>query len=278
MTQGFSEQDRRAAKAAVAGVEGALGVIGEVLSAVASENAAIAAPQPYMGAGDPLSINNYVCEAFAEVVRDYERREHPGEDELRQVAEYAGVFLAALDRVATLDLDAHARNILVLDNCDEMMDWLKSSHYYVKKPEDGSWQRKMYQRSIVPEPDRRVLDGSFGDKDWRDIDWSRRADADREFLRSEYLNLHPETQQRGNELDARIAVVESELAELKDEKKSKGFFNFSAKREVKERMAPVKDQLSDLRAQRREIDEMADNHIDAQVRALASEGWKRLDL
>ncbi|MBQ6650100.1 MAG: hypothetical protein IJM67_02500, partial [Atopobiaceae bacterium] len=52
------------------------------------------------------------------------------------------------------------------------------------------------------------------------------------------------------------------LAALRDEKSSHGFFDFSGKREVKDRMKPYQVQLNNLNAQIRKYDRMAEDYAD----------------
>lgn len=229
----------------------------------------------------PREINNEACRMMGETSQLYRREKHPGEQHMRAAADDAAACLAALDRAASVDLDAHAQNILIFENCRAIKGWLDGCWYY-KPGKDGEDVRTSFRsagKSAFPMPiDRSAASSLAALRDWHDVDWGARSQADREFLRNEYLNAHPENMQRRDELEGQVALAEAELGELKSEKKGKGFFNFSEKREVKERMEPVKEHLGSLRAQIREIDQMADNYVEALVDEVAASGFARIDL
>ena len=226
-------------------------------------------------AARPVDANNAVCQIMGELSDEYRKIQYPAQADLQMVADVAGSCLGALDHAAHLEPDAHARNILLLGNCKEIMDWMQRQSYYVER--DG--ERKHEHFTTFGDIKMPYDDGTSGSQaDWRKVEWGKRAEGDREFLRSEYRDMHPDILQRLGELEAQISVAESELDDLKAEKKGKGFFNFSEKKEVKGRMEPVKERLAELRGQVSEIDKMMDNYIDMKVDEVIAAGFAKLDL
>ena len=257
-------------------------VLGEALTAVAASVAA-ASWAAITALADPRDINNAACNIMVEAVQRYKQVSHPDAAALRELVADATACFAALDRASSIDLNAHAQNVLIFENCAEIRKLLGSCCFY-KEDQDGKEVRTYFRSTkkedfpMPVEPLRSTTSGSGAVKDWRDVDWRARSQADREFLRNGYLNAHPETMARKEELAQLIDAVESQLDSLKAEKKDKGFFNFAEKREVKDRMEPAKEQLADLRSQAHEIDQITDNFIDACVDELVKTGgFERLD-
>ena len=75
----------------------------------------------------------------------------------------------------------------------------------------------------------------------------------------------------GEKLVAQAEEINGRLNELKNEKKSHGFFDFSGKREVKDRMKPVEDELRGVRGQISDLDRKVDKYVDQCLRELGQD-------
>ena len=81
--------------------------------------------------------------------------------------------------------------------------------------------------------------------------------------------------ERIDQLQQQAAGIRAQLDVLEQERKSKGFFNFAEKREVKDRMAPYEEELSQINSQIRSIERERENAIEGILRELGS-GYTRM--
>lgn len=202
-------------------------------------------------------VNNYICQGFQMLLDEYEQLEHPSKAQQEQLVARAKECLVILDNAALLDPSDCVQNALIYTNCVAIVDAVEDTHYY-EKGEDGEWESER-----LPFGTKLTIPGQ---KD----SWDEKLAAQRAIITDAYVRAHPDDQKLREQLQYQIGDLEAQLAELKDEKRSKGFFNFSEKREVKDRMKPLKDERKRLEAQVREIDRAAERHADAQIEALAS--------
>jgi len=210
---------------------------------------------------DPCEINNYVVAGWESAFDEFKAIEHPTKEQQAALVETTKDCLYALNAATVIGSVNREAVTLVLRNANAMIDAVKDTDYY-EEQEDGTFKRN----SLPFNTDFKIAGQTES--------WEARQDEIENILKTEYMNAHPEDAAQCNELAAQIATLEAELGELKDEKKSKGFFNFSAKREVKERMAPVKDQLADLRKQMSAVERRASDDIDARIAQLP--GYTRI--
>ena len=205
------------------------------------------------------AINNYICQGFQQLIAEYEKLPHPTENALRPVTEKAKACLAALNNAAMIDPDDHVADILIFENCEEIVDAMRHAKVHEKR-EDGS-----YRTSTPLFTNSRELSVP-GEKD----SWSTKARYHRQFLIEEYKAAHPLDNEQIAELQEEKAQLEAELAVLKEEKKSKGFFNFSEKGEVKERMRPYEAKLSEVNSRIYAIEHGADTYIEDCLKSLSA--------
>ena len=184
---------------------------------------------------------------------------HPTENALRPVTEKAKACLAALNNAAMIDPDDHVADILIFENCEEIVDAMRHAKVHEKR-EDGS-----YRTSTPLFTNSRELSVP-GEKD----SWSTKARYHRQFLIEEYKAAHPLDGEQIAVLQEEKAQLEAELAVLKEEKKSKGFFNFSEKGEVKERMRPYEAKLSEVNSRIYAIEHGADTYIEDCLKSLSA--------
>ena len=176
-----------------------------------------------------------------------------------QLADRAREVVAALDTLAMAQPDAHLEDILIYENCDEITDWVNGTRHYVQNPENDRWETK-----FMP------LNARLDDN------WDSKANYHKDFLREEYYGMNPEVSAQISELEAHAAELSADLGDLKDEKRSHGFFDFSGKKEVKERMKPVKDELANVNGQINGLKRGAEDYIGGRLRDLGA-SWARLD-
>lgn len=206
-------------------------------------------------ATSPADVNNYVCKMWTGLVKEYKELEHPTQEQHAAMIERAKECLAALETAAGTMPGEVAALALIYGNCKEIVDDAEDLKYHVPKEPDG-WDKKglgPFERIEIPSQSK---------------SWDAKYDEQYDILTAEYLELNPASAAEREELKTHEAALEEQLAELKDEKKGKGFFNFDAKREVKERMAPVKEELARVRSLIRDIDKAAERHADERIKAL----------
>ena len=197
-------------------------------------------------------VNNYACQAFRLLIDEYEKLDHPSKQRQEKLLAQAKECLALLDQAAMHDADDHVAGLLIYENCTEIEEAVKDTYYWEKDAE-GEWDKERLPFNASTK--------LAGQKD----SWSAKATAHREWLQQEWLQNHPGDVEQKLELNRQIEALEAKLEELKDEKRSHGFFDFAGKREVKDRMKPVKDELAGLRRQVSAIDDACDDEIDAML-------------
>ena len=208
-------------------------------------------------------VNNYACRAWQLFLEEYEKLEHPSESRQEELAGRARECLALLDAAAKLDPNAHEQNLLIYQNCLEIIRGAKQTDYYEKK-EDGTYSRRSMPLSVKFElPGEK---SSLEDK----------RDYHKQFLEQEFLTANPNVVTAQLQLNQQAEQLNDVLADLKDEKKSKGFFNFKEKREVKDRMEPYKDQLSEVRRQQRALEQQISDYVESKLQVLEAT-FTRLD-
>ena len=228
------------------------------------ERAADFDPQAYQAANQGTrGINNYICLGWQLLLREYQALEHPTKEQQRELADRATECLLILDNSTWSEPDDHVLSLLVYRNCDEIIDSVKNTRYYEQDAE-GKWSSHS-----LPYDVKFTLPG-------QSESWEDKAAYHRGFLEKEYVSLYPEQwAQRGN-LQRQAEDLQADLGDLKDEKRSKGFFNFAEKREVKDRMKPFKEELAQVRSQIRAIDDQVDAFVEDKLKALAANGATRL--
>ena len=216
-------------------------------------------PSKVTAAMGSREINNYICQGFQQILADYNKLPHPTENALRPVTEKARACLAALNNAAMIDPNDHVADIMIFNNCEEIVDAMRHAKVHEKR-EDGS-----YRTSTPLFTNSREL-ALPGEKD----SWSAKAAYHKQFLIDEYRAAHPLDAEQIAELEQEKAQVVAELDVLKAEKKSKGFFNFSEKGEVKERMRPYEAKLSELNSRISAIRNGAENYIEDCLKSLSA--------
>ena len=251
------------AGAAVALQAGAM--IKDLISAAeAAKEATAFKPESVLGdAKGALDINNYICKGWESLIDDYKAVEHPTAEQQEQLVEQAKSCLTALNGAAAQGSVNHVQAALIYDNCREIVQSVKNTSFYTQN-EDGSWKRN----SLPFGTDFKVAGVTES--------WDRLYEKHVAVLEQAYVDAHPEEAQQKAALEAQAAQLQAELDDLKDEKRSHGFFDFSGKREVKERMAPIKDELSALRRQISDIDDRAENYAEECIKQLEGT-FARLD-
>ncbi len=205
---------------------------------------------------DARTLNNYIAQGWQMVIDEYRKLEHPTREDLDKVVVRAKECLVALDNAAKIEPDKYVQNALIYTNCLEVVDSVRDLSCYEQK--DGEWKRV-----LLP------LGSSALDIPGQGESWKSKRDAHAASIEEEYLQMHPEEVSLRQDLEAQEAKISAQLDELKDEKRSKGFFNFSEKREVKERMAPVKEQLGQVQKQLRVLDGSVDAYVNERLGDLA---------
>ncbi len=249
--------------------EAVLNAMAAVISSAAAQNAAAAVPELrtaddfHSGAIDvaaagPKETNNYACRAWQMLLTQYKNIDHPAEARQKVLVERARECLTLLDDAAMLDPNNHVLGLLIYENCQEIVSSAKNTSHYVKDDE-GNWKRKNLDYSIkVSIPGMR---DSF----------EKKADDHRKCIEQEYLDAHPQEVLQRERLVAQAEEINGRLNELKSEKRSHGFFDFSGKREVKDRMKPVEDELRGVRSQINALDNKVDDYVELCLRELGKD-------
>ncbi len=199
--------------------------------------------------------NNYACRAWQMILDEYQSLEHPSDQQQRDLVARAKECLTILDDAAMLDPNNDLLGLLIYDNCSELVRSVRDTSHYEQR-EDGSWLRKSLDFSVKVElPGQRE---SF----------SNRATAHRKVIEQQYLDAHPDEVLQRERLAAQAEEINGRLSELKGEKKSQGLFNFAGKREVKDRMRPVEDELREVRGQISSLDGKVDDYVEQRLREL----------
>ena len=202
--------------------------------------------------------NNYACRARQMLLNEYKQLEHPTEAQQKRLVTRAQECLTILDDAAMLDPNNDLLSLLIYENCEEIVDSAKHTYHYIKD-EEGNWKRKSLDYSVkVSIPGQRE---SFDSK----------IEAHRKVIEQRYLDAHPDEVFQREKLVAQAEEINGRLNELKNEKKSHGFFDFSGKREVKDRMKPVEDELRGVRGQISDLDRKVDKYVDQCLRELGQD-------
>ena len=212
----------------------------------------------------PAEINNIVCDSWKKAVSEYKAIEHPTQEQHQVMVDRAKECLGALDAAALSQPDAVVQAAVIYTNCKEICSSARGLKYHVQN-EKGEWDKKGLGAF-----DKMELPG-------QSASWDAKYQEQHDYLVADYLRQNPELLERRTQLSAQEAQLEEQLGELKDEKRGKGFFNFDAKREVKERMEPVKQELGQVRSQLREIENASDKHVRQLIEAMRSQ-MKLIDL
>ncbi|MBP3894036.1 MAG: hypothetical protein J6D34_08355 [Atopobiaceae bacterium] len=226
----------------------------------AMDSAVDFSPQIANGLQGAQAANNYICQGWRLLLDDYKRLEHPTKQQQDDLGRWAREVLVLLENAARLDPENHLQALLILGNCKTIADQAHQTEYYDKDSE-GKWHRHSFALDVKT-PGQAAS--------WEDLIRFHKG-----FLRERYLNNHPDEVDERAALVAQRETLEAQLAELKDEKRSKGFFNFAEKREVKDRMKPYKEELSQVNRQISELDGKVEAYIKQRVAELAS-GYVKL--
>lgn len=206
-------------------------------------------------ATDVRGVNNYIAQGWQMVIADYKKIEHPTKKQLERIVEKAKESLVALDSAAMVEPEKYVQNSLIYTNCEEIVDSVE--HLACYEQQDGEWKKVSFP---VSSSDLKIP----GQKD----SWKEKRRVHEASIEAEYWGAHDAEAALVQELRAQADGLEAQLKDLKAEKKSKGFFNFSEKSEVKERMTPVKKQLAQIRGQIRNIEGAAEDYVEERVEEL----------
>lgn len=213
-----------------------------------------------MGLHGAHAINNYACQGWRLLLDEYNRLDHPSKQRQEQLGERAREVLMLLDNAVRIDPENHLQNLLILDNCKEVVSQAHQTAHY-EKDEEGKLRRRAFTLDVK-------LPGQSSS-------WDELIKFHKGFLQDHYRNNHPDEVSEREALVAQRKSLEAKLDELKDEKRSKGFFNFSEKREVKDRMKPYQEELKQVNRQIGALDDKIEDYIDRRVAELGS-GYVRL--
>ena len=212
---------------------------------------------PQAGGYSMEDANNQICRGWQKLVGDYKRLEHPTREQHAFTLERAKECMAALETVAMQNTEEYVGCTILYKNCVEIVDCVKRLEYH-EKGEDGEWKKER----LGPFEDLK-LPGQ-GDS------WQKKFENSNARIIEEFYNTHPDEAYALQQIRAQIEPLEAQLDDLKDEKRGKGFFNFDAKREVKQRMAPVKDEIKALRQQEDQIETAARRYASERLNDLPS--------
>ena len=256
--------------------EAVLNAVAAVANAVISANAAQQGQPPILNSASDFhpnsfdvatigakETNNYACRAWQMILSDYKNIEHPTDAQQKVLVAQAVDCLTLLDDAAMVEPNNHLLALLVYENCKEIVSSAKGTYHY-EKDEEGNWKRKSLDYSVkVGIPGQKQ---SFDD----------RAKEHRKVIEQQYLDAHPDEVLERERYVAQMEEINGRLNELKSEKKSHGFFDFSGKREVKDRMKPVEEELRGVRGKISELDGRVDKYVEQCLRELG-QSHVRLD-
>ncbi len=264
--QQYAQQQAQQQSTVEAALNAVAAVAGAVISSVA-QNAQLETAPVLNGPMDfkPNSINvaalgaretnNYACRAWQMLLSEYKGVDHPGETRQKLLISRARECLTLLDDAAMLEPNNHVLCLLIYENCKEIVSSAKGTSHYVKDDE-GNWKRKSLDYSVKV--------GIPGQTE----SFDKKIDEHRKILEQQYLDAHPDEVLQRERLVAQMEEINGRLDVLKNEKKSHGFFDFSGKREVKDRMKPIEDELRGVRSQISDLDHKVDKYVDQLVRDL----------
>ncbi len=210
-----------------------------------------------INAAGPRGVNNYVCQAWQLIIEEYNSDEHPNKEQHDHLTARAKECLMLLNSAALIEPANNVQNLVIFENCMEIEESVREAKFW-EQAEDGSWKSK-----TIGAFDKVEIAG-------QDESWEKKRDTYRNAIAQIYVAAHPDDAARKTELKEQAEGIQAQLDELKDEKRSKGFFNFKEKGEVKERMKPVKEELAAINREIYEIDRAAQNFVDQQLKDAAS--------
>ena len=186
------------------------------------------------------------------VIDEYKKQEHPTIDDLDKVVVRAKECLMALEKAALAEPEKYVQNALIYGNCIELVNSVERLDCYEQK--EGNWKRVFsplkYGALKLP---------------GQNESWEDKQKVATAAIEDEYINAHPEEVEQRAELCKQADEIQQDIDVLKAEKKSKGFFNFSEKREVNERLNPVKDHLSEVKAKIRALDNNIERYVTERI-------------
>lgn len=206
------------------------------------------------------AVNNYACQGWQLLLDEYKRLDHPSKARQDELGARAREILLLLDNAARLEPENHVQDLLIFENCEEIVSAAHWTDYYDKDSE-GKWRRHSFGLDVK-------LPGQSNS-------WDELIKFHRSFVEQRYLEGHPDEQAERDALVAQREEIEGRLAELKSEKRGKGLFNFAEKREVKDRMKPVQQELSQVNKQISDLDDNVDAYVEKRLKELES-GYIRL--
>lgn len=205
-----------------------------------------------INATGPRGVNNYVCQAWQLIIEEYNSAEHPDKQQHDNLTGRAKECLMLLNSAALIEPANNVQNLVIFENCMEIEESVREAKFW-EQAEDGTWKS-----DTIGFFDKIEIAG-------QDESWETKRDRYRDAIAQIYIAAHPDDAARKKELQEQAETIQAQLNELKDEKRSKGFFNFKEKGEVKERMKPVKDELSAVNREINEIDRAAQDFVDQQL-------------
>lgn len=208
------------------------------------------------------AVNNYACQGWQMLLDEYERLDHPSKARQQELGERAREVLMLLDNAARIEPENHVQDLLILQNCKEVVSSAHATDYF-EKDDEGKWRRRSFALDVK-------LPGQS--RSWDDLIAFHRG-----FIEQRYRDGHPDEERERAALLAQRDEIQGRLDALKDEKRSHGFFDFAGKREVKDRMRPVKEELSQIGRQLSSLDGNVDAYVEKRLGELES-GYIRLDL
>ena len=206
----------------------------------------------------PLNVNNYACRAWELFLAEYKAIEHPTAERQQELADRARECLTLLGAAGLYDSNAHEQDLLIYKNCLEIIESAKDTYYYEEK-EEGKFSRRSMPLST-----------KFDIPAMTDS-WEGKRNYHQDFLSQEFFDANPQIVARQQELAQREAELDETLGDLKDEKKAQGFFNFSGKREVKERMAPYREELGQINREQDGYEKQARDYAEDKLRTMCSQ-------
>ena len=214
-----------------------------------------------------VQINNTVCQSFQLLMNDYKNKKHPSEYQQQQLVAKAKECLVVLDNAAMADSENHLQDLLIYENCKEIVDAVCGTSYWTEDAE-GNWEQTHYS---VRSRDLEIPGQSDS--------WEKKATYHRDFVETEWLNTHEAEMAQRRSLVEQAEQTQAEIDDLKQQKKSLGFvanipllgglLNSDA-RDLNERMKPYKEQLSGINSQISDIDALKKDFVNDQLRTLSA--------
>ena len=242
----------------------------KTLNNTAVAEAAVAEAAPSV---PTVQVNNTVCQTFQLLMSEYKAKQHPGEYDQQQLVAKAKECLVLLDNAAMADSDNHLQDLLIYENCKEIVDAVCGTSYWTEDME-GNWEQTHYS---VRARDLEIPGQSDS--------WEKKATYHRDFVETEWLDTHETEMAQRRSLVEQANQAQAEIDDLKQQKKGLGFvanipligglLNSDAK-DLNERMKPFKEQLSNINSQINEIDALKKAFVQDELRTLSA-SMTRLD-